>query len=197
MKHESNVSKERIMDTMVKLMMERKDINKITTRQIAELANVNSALINYYYQSKENLVFKAVEICMDNIAKELFVNDKQNENPIDKLKNMIKKFSSFAFNNYYLSEIAIANEIRHGSITTNSMFLPLLKEIFKKNKTEMELKMIALQIITPMQVLFLNANEYKVYLAKDLYNEQIRNELLDQMIDNILSEKIERKEDDK
>lgn len=189
MKNENIESKERIMDTMVKLMMERKDINKITTRQIAELANVNSALINYYYQSKENLVFKAVEICMDNIAKELFVEDKQNENPIGKLKKMIKTFSSFAFNNYYLSEIAIGNEIRHGSITTNTMFLPLLKEIFKESKTETELKLIALQIITPMQVLFLNANDYKGYIVKDLYNEEIRNELLDQMIDNILKGK--------
>lgn len=189
MKNENIESKERIMDTMVKLMMERKDINKITTRQIAELANVNSALINYYYQSKENLVFKAVEICMDNIAKELFVEDKQNENPISKLKKMIKTFSGFAFDNYYLSEIAIGNEIRHGSITTNTMFLPLLKEIFKESKTETELKLIALQIITPMQVLFLNANDYKGYIAKDLYNEEIRNELLDQMIDNILKGK--------
>jgi len=186
MKHESSDSKERILDSMVKLLMERKDISKITTRQIAELANVNSALINYYYQSKENLVFKAVEICMENIAKELFVEDTPNENPVGRLKNMIKTFSGFAFNNYYLSEIAISNEIRHGSITTNTIFLPLLKEIFKESKTEIELKLIALQIITPMQVLFLNASDYKVYLSKDLYNEQIRNEVLDHMIDNIL-----------
>jgi len=71
MKNENIESKERIMATMVKLLMEKKDVNKITTRQIAELANVNSALINYYYQSKENLVYKAVESCMENIAKKL------------------------------------------------------------------------------------------------------------------------------
>ena len=56
MNHESIDAKERIMNTMVKLLLERKDVNKITTREIAKLANVNSASINYYYQSKDNLV---------------------------------------------------------------------------------------------------------------------------------------------
>ena len=186
MKHESIDSKKRIMDTMVQLLMERKDVNKITTRQVAELAEVNSALINYYFQSKENLVYRAVEFCMENIAKKILDKDIQDANPITRLKNMIKAFANFAFENYYLSEIAVANEIKHGSINTSTTIVPLLSEIFEETKTETELKLIALQIIVPMQVMFLNAEEYKVYFSKDIYNEQIRNELLGQMIDNIL-----------
>jgi len=181
-------SKERILETMVNLLMEEKDVYKITTRQIAELANVNSALINYYYQSKENLVYKAVEFCMENIAKKIFAEDMQNENPpVTRLKNMIRAFSNFAFNNYYLSEIAVSNEIKHGSIGTSTAILPLLSEIFKEKKTEVDLKLIAMQIIIPMQVMFLNADDYKGHLKKDILNEQIRNELIDQMIDNVLS----------
>ena len=174
------------MDTMVQLLMERKDVNKITTRQIAELAEVNSALINYYFQSKENLVYRAVEFCMENIAKKIFDKDVQGANPITRLKNMIKAFANFAFENYYLSEIAVANEIKHGSINTSTTIVPLLSEIFKETKTEAELKLISLQIIVPMQVLFLNADEYKGHLKKDLFNEQLRSELLNQMIDNVL-----------
>ena len=189
MKNENIESKERILDTMVKLLMEKKDVNKITTRQIAELANVNSALINYYYQSKENLVFTAVEYCMENIAKKIFAEDLKNENlPITRLKNMIRGFSNFSFNNYYLSEIAISKEVKSGSIGTSTVIVPLLSEVFGDKKTETELKMIALQIIIPMQVMFLNADEYKRHLKKDVFNEQVRNELLDQMIDNILKQ---------
>jgi AcrR family transcriptional regulator len=186
MKHESIDAKERILDTMVKLLLERKNVNKITTREIAKLANVNSALINYYYQSKDNLVFKAVEICMENMAKKLLDRDMQNEDHVSRLKNMIKEISNFAFNNYYLSEIAISTDIKNGSINTSQMILPLLKEIFKENKTQSELKLMALQIITPMQVMFLNANDYKGYLLVDIFNEELRNELLDKMVDNIL-----------
>lgn len=188
MRYENTDSKKRIMETMVQLLMEKKDVNKITTRQIAELANVNSALINYYYQSKENLVYKAVEICMENIANMLFNDKMQAQIPVVRLKSMVKAFSTFCFDNYYLSEIAISNEIRHGSINTSGMIVPLLKEIFGDTKTESELKLLALQIIAPIQIVFLNAEEYKAYLSKDLQNEQVRNELLDQMIDNVLKE---------
>jgi len=174
------------MDTMVQLLMEQKDVNKITTRQIAERANVNSALINYYYQSKENLIYKAVEICMENIAKKIFEKEMQDANPVIRLKNMIKAFANFVFENYYLSEIAVANEIKHGSINTSMTIVPLLSEIFRDTKTDAELKLIALQIIVPLQVVFLNADEYKGHLKKDLFNEELRNELLDQMIDNVL-----------
>lgn len=176
------------METMVQLLMEKKDVNKITTRQIAELANVNSALINYYYQSKENLVSQAVEICMEKIAKMIFDKEMREAPPAIRLKSMIKAFASFCFDNYYLLEIAVSNEIRHGSIQTGEMIVPLLKEIFGDTKTEAELKLLALQIIAPMQIVFLNEKEYKVYLSKDLQNEQIRNKLLDQMIDHVIRE---------
>lgn len=186
MKHETKDAKERILNIMVGLLLEGKDVNKITTREIAKLANVNSASINYYYQSKDNLVFKAVEICMENMAKKLFGADMQNEDHVSRLKNMIKEISTFAFNNYYLSEIAISTEIKNGSINTCQIILPLIEGIFKESKTQSELKLMALQIITPMQVMFLNANDYKEYLSVDIFDEKLRNSLLDKMVDNIL-----------
>ena len=179
-------AKERILNTVVELLLERKDITKITTREIAKLTGVNSASINYYYQSKDNLVFKAVEVCMENMAKKLFDSNMKNEDPVIRLKNIIKEISTFTFDNYYLSEIAISAEIKKGSINTSQVILPLLKEIFKESKTQSELKLMALQIITPMQVMFLNANDYKDYLLVDIFNEEDRNELLDKMVENIL-----------
>ena len=186
MKYESIDAKERIMDTMIKLLLEQKDINRITIRQIAKEANVNSALINYYFHSKENLLNKAVEICMTNIANEMFDNKTENNGPIIRLKNMIKKISAFAFNNYFLSEIAISSELKQGSLATTQMILPLLAEYFDGKKKEREIKLIALQLIVPLQVMFLNAKEYKKYLSSDIFNEDQRNELLDNMVDNIL-----------
>lgn len=189
MKYENADAKERIMDTTVKLLLEQKDVNIITTRQIAEIANVNSALINYYFQSKENLLYKAAEICMGKISNNMFAKDMENEPPANRLKNMIKTISTFAFNNYFLSQIAISSDLNHGSLNTNQMILPLLKEIFKDKKTEVELKTMALQLIGPLQIIFLNAKEYKQYLSKDIFDEKQRNELLDKIVDNILKER--------
>ena len=44
-------AKKRILETVVSAMQENQDIGKLTNRQIAEKAGVNSALINYYFKS--------------------------------------------------------------------------------------------------------------------------------------------------
>ena len=60
-------AKKRILETVVSAMQENQDIGKLTNRQIAEKAGVNSALINYYFKSKDNLLIEAVNICMGNL----------------------------------------------------------------------------------------------------------------------------------
>lgn len=136
---EQNIeAKERIMNSVIKLLLEQKDVSKITIRQIAKEANVNSALINYYFQSKENLLNMAVETCMKDIVNEMFDKNSNNDDPVVRLKTMIKDISSFAFNNYFLSEIAISSELKNDSFTTTQMILPVLAEVFHGEKTESE-----------------------------------------------------------
>jgi Transcriptional regulator len=179
-------AKERIMNTVVKLLQEQKDVNKISIRQIAEEANVNSALINYYYQSKENLLNLAVEACMMDIYRNMFTRRAADDDPAGRLKTMIKDFAAFAFNNYFLAEIAIASDLKTGSLTTTQMILPILSEIFHGEKTERELKVLALQLIVPLQVLYLNAGKYQTYLTMDINDERQRNLLLDTLVENII-----------
>lgn len=178
-------AKERLMNTVVGLLLENKDVSRITNRQIAEMADVNSAMINYYYQSRENLLNMAVTHCMESTAGKLFEVTDKNDSPSQRIRTMIKAISTFSFGNYSLSTLSIAADIKAGSIYTSSLILPLLKEIFP-NKSEAELKVTALQIVVPMQIIFLNAENYKKYLSADIYDEAGRNKLLDSMIDNIL-----------
>ncbi len=181
-------AKERILETVVSLLKEKKDISKITNRQIASLSGVNSALINYYFQSKENLLNTAVGICMGNVFKEIIENaEKDDVDPILRLKNMIKAIAEVGFNNYSLTEITVATEMKDGCLTTNKMILPILREIFGNSKTEFELKLIACQLLIPVQTIFLHAGTYKNYLLCDLFDDENRNELLDKMLDNLLS----------
>jgi len=44
-----------------------------------------------------------------------------------------------------------------------------------------------LQIVLPLQVMFLHAEEYREYLLKDIFDEQARDSLIDRMIDAVLA----------
>lgn len=179
-------AKERILQTVLNLLIEKKDISKLTNRQIAEMAEVNSALINYYYQSKENLFKVAVEACMGDIFKEIIEKSTGDGQPTMRLKRMIKEIADISFSNYALAGLALKYDMSNGSLSTTQMILPLLKEIYENSKTESELKVIGLQIIIPFQSLFINVDVYKNYLLCDFYNEKTRREFVDRMIDNII-----------
>lgn len=180
-------AKDRIMNTVVGLMLEQKDMSKITNREIAKLAGVNSALINYYYQSKENLLNQAVGLCMSQMAGHLLTGETKNVEPLTRLKNMLRGISEFAVEHRFLSEISISGELKGGNENTVRPILPLLKEIFGDKKTELELKLLALQIIIPLQVILLNPKEYKKSLGVDVtdLNSSIR--FLDIFIDNVIN----------
>ncbi len=188
MKDSGADAKEKILNTVVALLLEHKDASKITNRQIAELAGVNSALINYYYQSKENLMDIAVNICLNSIAGRMFETADASVPPKERLRGMIKMISTFMFENYELSSIAVFSELKSGSFSTSRILLPILKEFFGENKSEAALKLMALQIVSPMQVIFLNAKAYAEYLYEDVFDEATRNRLLDRIIDNVFHE---------
>lgn len=186
-------AKERIMKTVVGLMLEQKDMSKITNRDIAARAGVNSALINYYYQSKENLLNQAVGVCMSQMADHLLEDGTKEERPLERLRIMLRGISSFAVEHRFLSEISISGELKSGNENTVGTILPLLKEIFGGKKSELELKLLALQIIVPLQVLLLNPKEYKKSLGSDVTDIEKSFQLLDILIDNvILNEQKER-----
>lgn len=180
-------AKERIMETVVNLLMQKTDMTTITNRHIAALAGVNSALINYYYQSKENLLYSAVGVCMGNVFEEIIEKSTGNTPPIERLKHMVKAIAEVAFDNYSLAEIAFTHDMGKGSVDTTQMLLPLLKEIYGDTKSETELKVLGLQLIIPLQSLFLNAKDYKNFLLFDIWNTSMRNEMIDKMVNNIIS----------
>lgn len=180
-------AKERIMSTVVGLMLEQKDMSKITNRDIAKLAGVNSALINYYYQSKENLLNQAVGVCMAQMAGHLLTDETKKEEPLTRLRNMLRGISVFAVEHRFLSEISISAELKGGNEGTVETILPLLKEIFGDKKTELELKLLALQIITPLQVILLNPKAYKKSLGEDVTDFSHSFRLLDIFIDNVIN----------
>ncbi len=185
--NESLGAKEKILETVVTLLKDKKDISTVTNRQIASLAGVNSALINYYFQSKENLINMAVGICMGNVFEEIMEKAANDGCPIERLKNMIKAISEVGFHNFNLSMITVVTEMKEGGLNTNQQILPILREIFGSSKTETELKIIACQLLTPIQIIFLNAYTYKNYLKCELFDDITRNKMIDAMFDNLFN----------
>ena len=50
--------------------------------------------------------------------------------------------------------------------------IPMLKEMFQNKKNELELRIIALQILQPLQVAIMSASTFKIYSGVDIYKKR-------------------------
>jgi len=178
-------AKEKIFQAALELISTEENSGSITTRQIAGMANVNLALINYYYQSKENLLSQAAGYKMGDIIDQVLERSNTDVDAATKIKKLLATTADFSFKHNELFKIAVTGELKEGCKNSCALIIPLLKEIFS-NKNEAELRTIALQLILPFHYIVLYPERYGDYLNTDFFDEQQRTRIINQMTDNIL-----------
>ena len=181
-------AKEKLLQATLAILGEEVDPDQITTRDIAKRAGLNIALINYHFQSKDNLIEQAVGIKMAGIADEMYEPKNLSASPVERLRSMLKKNSEFGLRYYPLMKKGLAFEIKNGSLTTLRTILPLLQEIFKGTKSEPELHLLALQLLVPLQVMGIYPEVYQKNLNLNIRNTVDVNNVIDVLIDNLLPE---------
>jgi AcrR family transcriptional regulator len=180
-------AKTRIVKATMDILNEIHDIDKITVRQIAEKANVGVGLVNYHFRTKENLIQQAIGTTMGKMADTLNMLDvNMADTPEKKLKTMLKKLSDFGVQYSKFMKVSIAYELQYGNMQAPLYLVPVLREIFGKQKDEIEIRIIALQILTTMQSVYLRSTEFQLYTGMDINNAIQRNKLIDMLVDNVI-----------
>lgn len=179
-------AKEKIFRATLELLTEGKNDQQITTREIASKAGVNPALVNYYYQSKENLLSRAVGKMMSEII--------EKSNPTvtgaqTRLRNMLLATADAAFKHRNICEIAISVELKAGCRNSCEMVIPLLKEILPDCDMD-DINILALQLMIPFHHIVIDPEYYNNYLHTNFFDEGKRKQKINQMVDSILAGRI-------
>lgn len=177
--------KSRIFQAAIALITSEEDVESITSRQIAAKANVNLALINYYYQSKENLLNLAGMSMMEDLINYVYEESNGDLDATAKLKNLLLTTADFAFLHHKIFKIVIKIDIKQGCKNSNKMIMPLLKEIFP-DKNQSELNIIALQLLMPFQNIVAYPELYNDLLSTNFFDDDKRSQKVNEMIDNII-----------
>jgi len=180
-------ARSRIIKATMEILDEEPDHNKITVRRIAEKANVGIGLINYHFQSKEKLLNESVGTTMGELADSLRDFSKQGGvDPIARLKNMLNELCSFGLRYEKLLQIGVGYELTQGSMEVPLYIVPVLREIYGREKDERELRLIAFMLITTLQVIFLRSETFHRYSGIDVRDEEQRNQAVEMLIDNVV-----------
>ncbi len=187
-------TKEKIINKTIELMKKEKDFEKITMRNIAQKADVAVSMLNYHFQSKENLINKAVEAHIGDVIRS---SENRHSNmeltPEQRLRSGINAAADFIANNPGVSRVSILSDLKKGRVDDNSSHIfqsiySQLKEYFKDQKDEVTLKILAQQQLAALQEIFLRSEVFKKQTGLDFFVKKDRRMITKKIVNNILNE---------
>lgn len=180
-------AKKRIENAVEVLIKEGFPIEKITVRQIAERAGVGIGTISYHFQSRDKLIYETVNKALVGMAEQLVIGGSTlEEEPLGKLRSFLIKSSDMLIPYYSLYKLQMNYELVQGDMQTPEYLYPLLKEHFGDKKSELEIRLTALQIISTLQVIFVNPAAFEKYSGVDIFNKEQRDNAIDILLENII-----------
>ncbi|MCI1969470.1 TetR/AcrR family transcriptional regulator [Clostridium luticellarii] len=178
--NKSNTTKELLIKTVIELLQECTDISEITSRKITKRANVNLSTINYYFNSKDELVNIAINKLIGDTADIYFKNmANSSSSPKDKLRNFLISLSDMVVNYEKYTKQIIPYILLKEKFTETMEILPLVKGCFEETKSDKKYRVISYQLISFMQLVFYRADEFKSFSKIDIMNKKERDALID------------------
>lgn len=161
------MKKEQIQQKLLKateeLLLEMESPDEITTRQIAAKAGTNVAMINYCFQSKDELLNDAIgHIIQDSAEIKRNAND-TGIPAINRLWNMLWELCELVLKFRKFTKLSIPYLLLQSDIETPLYILPLVREHFVSEKSEEECRVIAYQLISFIQLVFYRSEAFSRY----------------------------------
>jgi len=187
-----NDAKERLIDVTIKMICEGKKPSEITVKQITEKAEVGNGMVNYHFQSKDNLVRLAVKKVMNCATKSLGkkIELKENEPPIERLTTILKEVVNFIANNSEISKIAILDDLESNQgnahlLSSEESYNKCLKELYGDNMHKLWIKNYL--IAGYINYIFLKAENIKNEMGFDFYNKEDREKSIETLVEDLVN----------
>ncbi len=184
------------MEATIALMRETQDPQSLTVRQIAARANVNTALVSYYYGSKDELIHAAVDEIMQAEAGKWLTLPEGETDPMERLKSMLRQMSDMVISYYQFTKVSLEFAITQGGTETPQMLLPLMRSILP-DRDERELRLLSFLMITGLQGALVRHEAFHSYTGYDPFDKTQRDEILNRLVDVLLASPAINKEKEK
>lgn len=171
---------EKIISTTMMLIQESDgNIKKVTTRMIAEKANVAVGAINYYFRSKDRLVELALERIIEG-QKEVDILSNRTGDTQQDLIVFSQQFADRLFGHSAVSEMAILEDMRSPKSTDNTA--KSIKEFsaFVSIEAGMEEQLFAL--VNTIQAAFLRRKQSLAETGVDLMEKKQRDLFVEKIV---------------
>ena len=182
------ITKDKLMEATLHLMENMEDPMKVTSREIAQQAQVQPAMINYCFGSRENLIYATFQ--KEYLA---FVHEDEVEEvlhsdlpPKDILKRIHFIVARCLVQNYKFTRAITALVLFQRDLGKGSFSYPYVKAHFQGKKTDKECKLIAYELSTMMQIMIYRKDDIRKDFGIDLDDEKELRKYVDMRVDLLL-----------
>ncbi len=187
-------SRERIVRAALAVLDETDDVGRVTVRRIADRAGVAVGAINYHFGSKDDLLDEAVTGEMERLAERWTGGfGRYERDPVEGLRATLKGIAAVIARYPKYARISVSHELLHGNMATARLTLPALREAFGPDRTELQLRVLALQLVAPLQVALLRHAVFREYAGVEMGDDRARDALVDDLVDNLFPRGEERR----
>lgn len=183
--HQALGAKDRMLQAATKLLEQEERAEDITVRKIAQRAGVGVGLISYHFGSKDHLLSAAsnqiISGTITEFSKQATITD-----PIDRLKALIKVIFQLDRRQQNLIQFLLTLGPLRGDLKTSLYLVDVLHEIYGDTKGELALRILALQMLQPLEIALMNPEEFRLFSGVDVYDQASRNEFIDLLVDNLI-----------
>jgi len=183
-------AKKQILDATVELLLKAENPENITVRDIAAAANVQVAMINYYFRSKDELLYQAVAALRYKMADDwILIKDKsKGMNAYKRYREMLIAICGMSVKYSQYMRLTCEYELTKAEIVTPQYTLPLIREICGDKRSETSMRITAYEIISTLQLIFFRAEDMSKYLGFDILEYDRMVEIIDTILANHFSE---------
>jgi AcrR family transcriptional regulator len=184
---------EKIINATIECI-EKYGIKGTTNRQIAKIAGVNGAAVNYYFRSKENLINHCMETTLNNAFDWKDIEKLPGDTAREKCKAVFSdildgglKFPGISRAHFY-DLIVDANYTSMVVAKLNEFLGNLVTDLKSKgtNMSEAQLYLACTQITSAVVCLILMPNIFEKKFGVDLNNPGTINQYIQQLVDALI-----------
>ena len=184
---EKETTKQRMVNATIELICQGKKPSEITVADITEKAGVGNGMVNYHFQSKDNLMRTAVKRVTACAKKALPDKLKPFENASaeERLAVILREVADFFAQNAEISKIAILDNLENDDgaphlFSDVEVINDCLKELCNDDIQRIWIKNYI--IAGFLNYIFLKANIIKMETAFDFYDKPQRDQVVDKFI---------------
>jgi len=179
--------KERILQAAIAILGEEADPESITVRQIAGRAEVGTGLINYHFGSKDALLNDAIGTLMQaEIGPGSRADLAGIEDPVEGVRMILKQTSQVGIRFPKLLKLVARQALLDGDYGPERILLPLLRAHYGGALDEPEIRLTAIQLVAPLQVIGVRSEDVERFTGIDASDPAQLDAVIDRLVDNIL-----------